>query len=274
MNNKRGQVTIFVIIGVVIILGAFLYLLLSNQKNELPPNENSFSTLTIPEQIDSCFDEVARELIITVGLQGGYYDEPLTEYLDFGNSIIPIYYIDGVTYIPSIPLIKEELERGYYINSLNCLVDYGDSVTFEFREVTVSIKNDTVSFLLDLDLLIKDDNQTKLINYNQRPIIIESNLKKMEELSYDIVSMQELYDGSIYLNGIMDFAKKKDLTVGMNTERENSILVSIYDNAPTTLPGEYRFYIIYSDSESDYFVGDLVIEESEEEELNYSFSDI
>jgi hypothetical protein len=81
---KRGQVTIFVILGIVILLAAgfFLYLNYQKQTTVITPERTTVSEQFKPIQlfVEDCMSSVAREAIEKLGKHGGYID-PSDAYL-------------------------------------------------------------------------------------------------------------------------------------------------------------------------------------------------
>ena len=77
--NKKGQVTLFIIIGVILLLTAGLVIYLTTQKVIKPVEEKIImpeGTQPIYEYISECVYQTAKEGIIKMGLQGGYLDLP------------------------------------------------------------------------------------------------------------------------------------------------------------------------------------------------------
>src|SRR3989344_4957119 len=94
MGKKRGQVTIFVILGIVLIAAAVLIVY---TKSSGTLKEGISSTTSLPPQIqevsamlEGCLEDVAAEGIQLLGLQGGYIDletsGPSTQFL-FSNAL-------------------------------------------------------------------------------------------------------------------------------------------------------------------------------------------
>ncbi|MFC1733401.1 hypothetical protein ACFL6I_24135 [candidate division KSB1 bacterium] len=89
MSFKRGQITLFIIIGVVILsaLGLFLYL-----RGQVAEEEEFVPADIAPIKVfvDKCLEETAKDAILVVSLQGGYYLAPENS-LNFLGLKIPYY---------------------------------------------------------------------------------------------------------------------------------------------------------------------------------------
>ena len=79
-NSRRGQITIFVIIGLILIIGIALYFYLMNRTTEqvvnIPRLTGDFGE--VQSFTEGCIEQVAKEGIAELGLHGGYID-PLND---------------------------------------------------------------------------------------------------------------------------------------------------------------------------------------------------
>ena len=80
---KRGAVTLFVIIGLLIVASVITIVFFRDDIANLFRKEQAITTVTVPKQIepiknyiDSCIDEVSQEDINKVSSQGGYINLP------------------------------------------------------------------------------------------------------------------------------------------------------------------------------------------------------
>ena len=103
MNNKRGQITIFIIVAIIIIASVGLYFSL---KGSLIPDKVPATFEPIYTQFLSCLEENSLVGIDLLGVHAGYIDlpefEPGSRYmpfssqLDFLGTAIPYwYYVSG-----------------------------------------------------------------------------------------------------------------------------------------------------------------------------------
>src|SRR3989344_539281 len=77
--NKRGQISIFILIGVVIVFAAFFFGYLQNQGLRQRVESNLFGTVVVPDQaqavvnyLDNCIYDIAGDGVNLMGFQGGY----------------------------------------------------------------------------------------------------------------------------------------------------------------------------------------------------------
>src|SRR3989344_1850679 len=80
MYNKRGQTTIFIIIGILIVAGVLIFFFLSNEKIRNP----FVSAEENPERfISICIEKALREKLETIMIQGGYMENSLNKTFKF-----------------------------------------------------------------------------------------------------------------------------------------------------------------------------------------------
>ncbi len=73
-GKKRGQVTIFIILGIVILFSTLLILYIRSQVNA--PAQSKVQTDQIDSYVTQCLDQVSSDALIRLGQLGGYVSEP------------------------------------------------------------------------------------------------------------------------------------------------------------------------------------------------------
>ncbi len=179
-NSKKGQVTVFIIIAVMIVSLALGYLFL----------RNSVATQSIPVDIRpvydsfvSCLQDNTRTGISVLESQGGYINlpafdpgntyMPFSSQLNFAGTQIPYwYYISGnnipKTQIPSVSDMQTSLGNFISQKIRSCdLRDYysqGFVVTMGDPSSSVNIKSNEVDVSLSMPLTIQKGNETAVVN--------------------------------------------------------------------------------------------------------------
>jgi len=170
--GKKGQLTIFIILGIAIVV-VFLLLFLNNK---------SFASLFVAqspvEKIEACVRESLDEGMDIVMMQGGAI-EPENYFLYEGNKVEYICYNEESFQkcVMQKPLLKQEIESelGGYIQPLvrECVEDVKESyrgsasVTSKVPEVVVDIVPGDVMVSLDIDLKIAKGDDVKNYQYVQ-----------------------------------------------------------------------------------------------------------
>lgn len=134
-NNKRGQLTLFIIVGIIAVVGIGGYFAVSKGVVDLG-NSAAKKFPEINSLVESCLKETALEGIYFNSLQGGYYNVPEGSIVD-GFIELPVYFEDGKSKLPELSIWEEELNSYVEDNLIYCL-DFSD---YESRGYKVEIEN-------------------------------------------------------------------------------------------------------------------------------------
>ena len=127
--GSKGQVTIFIIIGILLVLAVTLVILVRKEiitfnPEEIIPTEKG----KVENFITACIDKVGNDALVRVGLQGGYIELPAevvndnNRRLEISPSLATPYWAYGPqTNIPSLQQIKEQVDDYLEKNVRSCL---------------------------------------------------------------------------------------------------------------------------------------------------------
>jgi hypothetical protein len=142
MRNKRGQITLFIIIGIVVLFGVSAFLYVNQQvKKQNQPSVTEVQNIPadlgpIKEYVQNCVDELAKQGFISLGLQGGYIQPPKT-YIEPPYAIT-IGNVNDKVSIPNLDEVKRQFQL--YVKE----VLQGCTAGFEpFLQQGFSVKEDT-----------------------------------------------------------------------------------------------------------------------------------
>lgn len=193
-RNKKGQLTIFIIIGIMIIIaGILLYTFYPEIKTILGFEEKNPDNF-----MQECMEEIVNEKIKKISLQGGSLN-PEHYFLYNNENIEYLCYINEnyKTCIVQQPLLKrhieEELKEGIKKEAYSCLDKLKES--YEERGYNVVLKRNEI----DVELLPKRIT----INFNS-----SLTLSKEETKRYDSINMvlnNNLYELVSIANSIIDW---------------------------------------------------------------------
>ena len=167
--DKKGQVTIFIIIGIVILIvfGLIFGLrsILSKGNEEIILENNP----TIKAYVEQCLDEVSKDAIYLLGERGGYiYGD---EELDYDNEIeIAYHFFEGKDVTPSLRNMENHISDYVGLNLEYCLDDFAS-----FKEINMEIETgkmniitrigiDDVNIILEYPLTILYEGKRNKIN--------------------------------------------------------------------------------------------------------------
>lgn len=246
--EKRGQVTIFVIIALVVVSGILIgvYFLNKQKQTESPGVKD------VSGYVSSCLEEVSREAVNYVGRQGGYYNAP-----NGSNNFLfypaPYYFNETQNLVPGEQVIAREI--GLYIESnLDfCLGNFSDftqrgfAITKQSNKASAKIGNDEVLVSAKVPVSITIGNSTSLLSdfsASVRPVRFESLL----EASRDIAESGTKDPRTMCLSCVQNIAKSNGLAVDIiETDSKNDFIFTLSDSRSnfTGSPYEYSFAARY-----------------------------
>ena len=246
--NRKGQITIFILLGVVISIGVSLIFFIDNNVQEnseiAKTYELSLNIAPIKSYVESCIKDVGKKGLIFIGKHGGYYNLPEPS-LNDDYFKLPYYFFENLDLSPSIEIIQNEFS--YYINEnlLLCLNDFN-----EFKEMGFGIQYDDlntntiigekdVSINVNFPTRIQKENDIIAIdNYNVR--IDKAPIKKLNEMSKEIVNMQLQDPTSICLSCLYDLGEKYDFYANVVEYVDNNLVFELR-SYNTSITGIYNF---------------------------------
>lgn len=240
--EKKGQVTIFIILGIVIIviivMAYFGKDLLLNKEGEEGISERALQLQMseVEKRIDNCVDLKVGERIKVLGEQGGYFD-PVNYFYYYGDKLTYLCKkIDPDKNCVNSILNKEEvsvrLESVLGSSILDCLdfSDLRDQKDFEFEtgdmNVSVKIEYDNVNvevtypvvlkskdIVVDRDLFVRnvDVPLGDMINVANDILSSEAAAGDFETLGYTLlhssrynIEKKNPYPDKVYIIHVMD----------------------------------------------------------------------
>lgn len=158
--SSKGQVALFVIIGIVLVvtIGLIIYFYSSSLDN---PTEKQVSketdlddaTRNVKAVVESCLSEVGKDGVILMSNSGLYINPK--EYLNYFDYQVAYLYDRGSNRVPTIEIMEKQLDDYVNANIETCIVtDY--EIEFLNEPVTkTEILDDKVLFALDLPIKMK-----------------------------------------------------------------------------------------------------------------------
>lgn len=232
-RNKKGQVTVFIIIAIVIVVfGVAIYFLFPNVvTNDIPLEENPRL------YIQSCVEDTLIQNVQVVGLQGGsmepsafhnYYGEHI-EYLCYTNE----YYMPCIIQRSSLPShIEDELKKSIEQKVDECFDSMKSAYESKGYSVTEKRGNHLVS-LLPGKVFVQINNSLKITrdsteNYDFFNVIIDNNIYELSTIARSILAWEKAY-GDSDVQTYMNFYPH--LTVEKKRESDGTKVYIITNNA-------------------------------------------
>lgn len=186
--EKRGQLSVFVIVAIVIIAIVVAFVLLKQNGIILGRDNTAAYTFgQYTEEINSrfmnCFENESKNALNFIGLQGGYYKNP-GRAIKTTYGFIPYYvYLNDEIFVNNT-LVEQSIS--YYINekAVKCVPkNYENRIDIRIGEPKseVVINNESTNIKLKMSIIIESANESKKIE--DFSIRIKSNITQMIEVA-------------------------------------------------------------------------------------------
>ena len=205
---KRGQITLFIIIGILVLLAVSLTLYVNQEylKNLFEQRitrltEVPYAIQPLDVHIKDCVSDSARLSLSIILLQGGYLDPENKINLE---SIDVAYWYDRKDITPSIETIEKETVKSVQEILPNCILDFNEEYSIEIKEIKpkISIKDKEVIVEDVVNLDVTYSNLTYQIRktynsqiesdasgiYNSAKKIIRSEIENPEYFDLTLLS--------------------------------------------------------------------------------------
>ena len=222
--RKRGQVTIFIIIAIIIIvIGVLIYLFLPQIKSWISPESKNPSAF-----LQNCLEDEIENTVETISLQGGSM-EPELFYPYQDNKIEYLCYTNEAyrTCVVQQPMLKNHIESEIKVEISEevdtCLGDLKNSfendgykVDIEDGDVVVEILPERIVTTLTHKLTLTRGETRR---YDSFKISLNSNLYNLISIARSIIDWEAAY-GDVETTTYMDYYH--DLKVEKLNQMEGS----------------------------------------------------
>ncbi len=277
IGNKKGQITIFIIIGIILLIATAVVFyfqraeVITRPKIVYPPAVNPVQTY-----IESCLEQLGTDAALKLGQKGGYIELPPEidrfppTYIKedvFGMLKVPLWYFQGKNRKPTLEYIEYQLTI-YVNNSLkDCLRGFEPLKNeYEIKEIanysvkaTIAEQDVAIELNYPLEVTIKARNE--LFRMEKFNSYIPVRLKYVYELASDIFDKEN--EALFFENMTVDLMSMNPSVpfTGLFFDCSAKIwhLYKIRDEIKNTIRlalGSVRFkntnYIPFESPESDY----------------------
>jgi len=284
MEHKKGQITIFIIIGIVLLIAfgfLFYYQSYSTQNGDVNLRKIfSFGLDTVPikNYVEDCIQVTANDAINYVGKHGGYYDLDnviSTESVIYNTAY---YYFLEQNLMPSKKEIQKEISDYIDDNLFFCLQNFavfeeqGFDVEMGETKSSVILSDDNLRISLNLPLSIKRESQKSELD----KFIVDADTKlgRMWDSAFILTEKQMYNPNRICISCIFEEAEKNDIIIELYNLNNDTIVFLFFDvenDQKLIYANKYTEYScdnLPPDIESSYLAACL---NKKLEELGYNF---
>ncbi len=221
--QKRGQMTIFVIIAILVIGSVLIYFAFQQGLIQQPLNPDVQEVYNF---VQTCVEEESIKTIYQIGESGGYYFPPNLS-LDSG---VAIYYESGRNLMPTKEQIQDEIS--FFLNEklFFCTRNFIDLPELEISQSEIStnaiVEDEKILLNVNYPItIIKDEDKTLIEDFKfEVPIrlgIIHDSVSEFMETQTE--------NGGICLSCLLEISERNDLFVDMMDYDEQTTIFVFRD---------------------------------------------
>lgn len=246
--SKTGQITMFVIVGLLSIVTIALVLFLFNDTKIAPMESQKTKTQDITTMsspvtnfVHSCITNTGKEDILFIANQGGYYEFPkdVEQYLT-----VPYYMKQNVKMVPPVYVVEEQLSQYMDEQLFFCLQNFAafESIHVEQGDTKTKteITSTSVRFEVNLPLRVQEDVLEKY--YDTFSIELPSSLGTLHASSLTFVNAEE--QDALCISCLTTLAINHGFRAVVSPVENNVVSFSLIDeqsNLEYNFLSEYRF---------------------------------
>ncbi len=198
--KKRGQITVFVIVGILVILGFLLFFYLRAKTTIFTPE------VVVPQEVapvkryvESCVQDIGEKAVIRLGMQAGYVEIPEGiainpgAYIAVGGPLkLPYWYLNGIDTSPTLSSMQSQISSYVSKNLKACLKNFSDFDEFIIEEkgeinTKTVIAEEEVVITIDYPLVIKNKKGDKITTLSKYTTSVPVRLKRIYRLAKGIM---------------------------------------------------------------------------------------
>lgn len=218
MYGKRGQVTIFIMLGIILMFSVALFLYFRNISIPLSELEDVPSAYTpVQHYVQTCVGLLSKRAVVLLGLQGGYLQLPPkiasnpNSYISIipnGEIKLPYWYYRGESRVPSIKEMESAIATHVSTNLMSCLQNFTplqrQFVITPVGDITslAIIGEDDVTIRTTYPLSVQRAGGTERVSITKFAAHIPVHLRRMHALATDIMRAEN--QGLLFENLTID----------------------------------------------------------------------
>ena len=235
---KRGQVSVFVILGIVLIAGIVLFFSFRDSGFE----KVDIEVRPIYNFLENCIEKEAEDGVVYLADTGGHYNLPEKSHLG-----IPYYFYESQNLIPSKEFIESQLAKYVQVGLPHCAFDLREFKDFNIEggEISsnVKIERDKVVFEVNFPISITKDDKT--YNFENFEVKIPARMGMIHDAISEYMVEQEGDPVNVCLSCLYDLGIKYDLDTNILESGTDGVLMFIFSDSVNKINNEnYQYYFM------------------------------
>ncbi|MHA1867715.1 MAG: hypothetical protein ACTSXD_06580, partial [Candidatus Heimdallarchaeaceae archaeon] len=208
--NKRGQLTLFIIIAIIIIAAVILVIFLQRGFPGADLSEGEIAE--VKSYLSECFELKVKEGIIALGRQAGYNSLENVENINFLDEQTAYYWKDGQRLVPSINTVGDELTIWLNENTNSCFLS-PTLAGYEFEgECSASSEiSENVNVVFDCPVTVRKGAASSRIE--SFDISVEAPVLKLLNVSAQVVNEYKKEPGYLCIECLDEIALANNVTL-------------------------------------------------------------
>lgn len=249
--QKRGQLTILIIVAMVIIISIVAIMFLMGRQSTTSLSDDYFEGASVKSRVDGirdyvddCMSSVTEEALIVVAFQGGYHKAPSLSF-KYSPIFFSYYYYEGRIILPTLEKIESEL--GSYVNEemISCLDEgsfSGFNLEYERPRTMVRVTKDNAYFESDMQITITQEGHAMTLELGDYDQNYNSSLYEIYEVAKYITESHEEDSEYYCISCVTEMASERGLYVYIFPHIADELItgISIYENR-TGIGDPYSF---------------------------------
>ncbi|MGB9707815.1 MAG: hypothetical protein ACPLXC_00600 [Candidatus Pacearchaeota archaeon] len=205
-QNKKAQVTLFIIIAIVVIALILLTIFLTGGFKTV---FTQAEIAQVKSYLDDCFKSKTQQGILFIARQGGYNTLPEAS-INFIDEKTAYYWKANQTLVPSISTVESELASWLDVNARDCLKMPGYALTVKTCKTQVEIE-DVTKAIFDCPVTIqKGMATTQFKDFN---VEIEAPVTKLLGVSSQVVDEYKKQKGFLNLDSLENVSSENNVFI-------------------------------------------------------------
>ena len=255
--GKTGQVTVFMIVGILVLaVTGLIFYISSHTILEQAEDETMYplETASIQMFVEGCLESVGEEGIFYISESGGFYNsDDINPFINYSSVFIPFYFDRGDLFVPTLENIESELNLYVVDNIDSCLSNFSYLET-EGWNITNLGDIEVNSFInrgkIDLNAIIplkieKNGNEQSMNDFS---IMLMIDFVDIYSLLGKIMKKQEESSNSILIGDISQLSYLYDFSYEITTLDDDIVMYSLFFDTGLRyeFPLRYNFMAKYN----------------------------